>query len=169
MIITATDTGLRRGELFKLKWKDIDFLSSTIIIQATNSKTEKQRTVGMTPRIKQEIKQLWESSAKDLDGLVFGIKHSIKNSWKSACEESQINDLRFHDLRHTATTRMIRAGIPHTEVMKITGHTQVKTFLRYLNLTKDRLLESANILSSYNDKKQTIEADSNFESTKFLN
>ena len=41
-----------------------------------------------------------------------------------------VRDFPFHNCRHTATTRMIAAGSPHTEVMKITGHSQLKTFLR---------------------------------------
>lgn len=153
LIITATDTAMRRGELFKLLWGDIDFEKGLITVQATNSKTEKERIIGMTPRVKDELNKLWELSPKKLNMSVFGITNTIKTAWKSACKEAEIEDLRFHDLRHTATTRLIRAGVPHTEVMKITGHTQIKTFLRYLNLTKESISASIDLLSAYHERQ----------------
>jgi integrase len=149
LIITAVDTAMRRGELFKLCWGDVDFESRQITIQATNAKTEKERNVGMTDRVYDELMGLWELSSKDLDELVFGIRHTIKTSWKTACIKAGLDDLHFHDLRHTATTRLIRAGVPHTEAMKITGHTQFKTFQRYMNLTNESVAASANILNEY--------------------
>jgi len=149
LIVVAVDTGARRGELFKLQWKDVDLFEGTIRIQASNSKTEKTRIIGLTSRAKNELLDLWETSVKDKGGLVFGVTSTIKNAWKKLCQIAEIEDLNFHDLRHTATTRMINAGVPHTEVMKITGHTQIITFLRYLNLSNESLVRSANMLDAY--------------------
>lgn len=50
---------------------------------------------------------------------------------------------------------MITSGSPHTEVMKITGHTQLKTFLRYLNITTETSSRVANNLSKYLAEKQS--------------
>ena len=118
-----------------MKWADINFQSGEIHIPQTNTKTEDARMVGITPRLREELEKLWEVSPKNSDSLVFGKIDSIKTAWKTACRLANIQDFRFHDCRHTATTRMIASGSPHTEVMKITGHTQLKTFLRYLNIT----------------------------------
>ncbi len=49
---------------------------------------------------------------------------------------------------------MIASGSPHTEVMKITGHTQLKTFLRYLNITPETARKVASNLDDYLSKKQ---------------
>lgn len=149
LIVVAVDTGARRGELFKLQWKEVDLFGGTILIQASNSKTEKTRIIGLTSRAKHELMDLGETSVKDKGALVFGITSTIKNAWKKLCQIADIDDLNFLDLRHTATTRMINAGVPHTEVMKITGHTQIITFLRYLNLGNDSLVRSANMLDDY--------------------
>lgn len=54
IIITAVDTAMRQGELMKLVWTDIDFESETITVQFFNSKTQKARAVGMTPRVKSD-------------------------------------------------------------------------------------------------------------------
>ncbi len=149
ILICALDTAMRRGEIFKLKWEDVDFGRNEIKISQTNTKTEESRTVGMTPRLRDELVGLWDESPKRKDGLVFGITNTIKTSFKSACKKAEIQDFRFHDCRHTATTRMIASGSPHTEVMKITGHKQLKTFLRYLNITSETATGVAVRLSHY--------------------
>jgi len=81
--------------------------------------------------------------------MVFGITYTIKTAFKTACKKADIKEFRFHDCRHTATTRMIASGSPHTEVMKITGHTQLKTFLRYLNITSETASKVALRLDNY--------------------
>lgn len=159
IIITAVDTAMRRGELFKLRWRDVSFKDGMIIVQATNTKTEKTRIIGMTRRVREELSKLWEISPKDENLIVFGITNTIKKSWKSACIEAGIENLHFHDLRHTATTRLIRANVPQSEAMKITGHTQLKTFQRYMNLTNESVTASANLLDSYLVNQQTESVD----------
>lgn len=149
LLVCALDTAMRRGEMFKMKWIDVDFVRDGIYIPQTNTKTEEARIVGITPRLRSELLGLWEASPKDSNGLVFGITNTIKTAFGSACKEAGIEDFRFHDCRHTATTRMIASGSPHTEVMKITGHSQMKTFLRYLNITTDRANSVASRLHGY--------------------
>jgi integrase len=154
LLICALDTAMRRGEMFKMCWRDINFDRNEIFIPQTNTKSEDARTVGMTPRLKEELKLLWEISPKNLESIVFGITNTIKTAWKTACRLADIKDFRFHDCRHTATTRMIASGSPHTEVMKITGHSQLKTFLRYLNITSETANSVALRLDSYVSKRQ---------------
>lgn len=149
LLICALDTAMRRGEIFKMKWQDVDFEANEIRIPLTNTKTEEARTVGITPRLREELEKLWETSLHDGNHYVFGITTTIKTAFGSACKEAGISDFRFHDCRHTATTRMIASGSPHTEVMKITGHSQMKTFLRYLNLTPETTSNVAWRLHSY--------------------
>lgn len=166
LIIVAVDTAMRRGELFKLRWNDVDLETGKITVRAENAKTERTRVVGITQRMKAELTQLWHRSPQSQDELVFGIVSTIKNGWKSLCNAAEIQDLRFHDLRHTATTRFIRAGVPVTEVMKITGHSQMSTFLRYLNQTEESINESARSLDRYlddlgtRDKEHTVQLKS---------
>jgi integrase len=155
LLICALDTAMRRGEILKMKWEDVNFILNEIHIPQTNTKTEDARIVGITPRLRNELDLLWQTSPKEKSMLVFGITNTIKTSFTSACKEAGILDFRFHDCRHTATTRMIASGSPHTEVMKITGHTQLKTFLRYLNITTETATRVANNLSDYLAEKQT--------------
>lgn len=153
LIITALDTAMRKGELLKLTWNSVDFLNGTITILAMNSKTSKERRVGMTKRVAEELTNLWEQSPGDLGALVFGITDTVKTSWASACKAANIEDLRFHDLRHSALTRMIQMGIPPMELMKISGHSQINTFARYINPDTGAVQRIAETLSTYQEKE----------------
>lgn len=136
ILICALDTAMRPDEIFKLRWMDVDFVLSVINVRIENSKTERARSVWISGRLKRELEKLWEASPKNLQSSVFGTK-SIKKAFKTSCGLAGIEGFRFRDCRHTATTRMILANYSHAEVMKVTGHTQMKTFLRYLNLTPE--------------------------------
>jgi integrase len=149
IIITALDTAMRCGELLKLCWRDVDLVTRTINILAFNTKTAKARTVGITERVYQELTRLWEQSPKDSDELVFGIKDTVKRSFASACRDANIEGFHFHDCRHTAITRMIQAGLSPMEVMKVSGHTQMNTFARYVNPNTQAVTRIADVLSAY--------------------
>lgn len=106
-------------------------MKRVITVTALNSKTAKSREIGMTERVYGELSRLWDISQKDTSLSVFGIT-DIKKSFASACDDAKIDGLRFHDLRHTAITRMINLGLPPMEIMKVSGHTQYTTFARYV-------------------------------------
>lgn len=153
LVVTAIDTGMRRGELFKLEWKDVDLINGLIFVQATNTKTQTERFVGITPRVKAFLQTIFEIAVDRRNGLVFGIADTIKKGWLSACRDAGIEGLKFHDLRHTAITRMVAEGLPIAEIMKISGHTQITTFQRYVNPTVETVRLNAERLGRYNDKR----------------
>ena len=148
IIICALDTGMRRGEMLKLKWSDIDLENGCITIQAFNTKTMRQREVGLTCRLSAELRRLSESA----DGeLVFGIKTSVKTAFNNAKKKAGIPDLRFHDLRHTHATRLVAASRPLSEVGRMLGHTQPSTTYRYVNANADTAKRAADLLNKFNE------------------
>ena len=165
ILICALDTAMRPEEIYKLVWNDIGFLNGIIIIRAENTKTETERIVGITPRLKTELERVWEQSPKELDSTVFGVK-SIKTAFKTACRKAEIKNFRFRDCRHTATTRMVNSGMPQAEIMKTTGHTQLKTFLRYVNLTAESVSESAKRYGDFLSSKLSESANKNIINSK---
>ena len=158
IVITALDTAMRRGELLKLKWENVNFTTRTIHVIAMNTKTARPRSIGITTRVLKELEELWEKSPKDLEEFVFGIINTVKKSFTSACKIANIKDFRFHDLRHTAITRMIQAGLAPMEIMKISGHTQMTTFARYVNPDTNAVQRIAERLSAY-QAESMIKAD----------
>lgn len=156
IIIAALDTAMRRGELFKLVWSDVDFNKETITIRAMNSKTARARAVGMTPRLKEELLKLWQKSPQLPDLSVFGYDNeysTMKRAFSSACDFAKIKNFRFHDCRHTAITRMVESGMPSAQIMKISGHTQMTTFQRYVNPNDDAVKQVAMRLHEHNAHK----------------
>jgi integrase len=159
ILILALDTAARRGELLQLRWSDVNMVTREITFRAKTTKTLEARSVAMTGRVHEELSRLWDLSAKDhSDGFVFGGLTEFKRSFTAACNDAGIAGLRFHDLRHTSTTRMLEAGKPAQVVMKITGHKQMTTFLRYINVNEDSMRGVADALDRHNEQmsEQTV-------------
>jgi integrase len=146
IIIAAVDTGMRKGELLKMKWSDIDFERRIITVRAFNTKTMRAREVAMTARLNSELQQMWQASPQDPDALVFGIKDDVKRSFNSARCAVGLTDVHFHDLRHTYATRLIGRHIPNLEVGRLLGHTQANTTYRYVNANTETALRAAEAL-----------------------
>ncbi len=141
---------MRRGEMFALRWRDVDLVTREITITALNSKTARARDVAMTPRAHEELLKLRQTAPPDESCLVFGITDTVKKSFAAACRTAGVERFRFHDCRHTAITRMIQAGLAPMEVMKISGHTQMNTFARYINPNSASVRRAADVLAAFN-------------------
>lgn len=140
IIICALDTGMRRGEILSLRWHDVDTEARRIHIQALNTKTLTARTVPITPRLLAELEAL---PRRSLSTRVFGITDTVKRSWATAKRIAGIDNLKFHDLRHTFATRLVQEGLPIAELSRVLGHTNIATTFRYSNVddtTLDRVL-----------------------------
>ena len=150
ILICALDTGMRRGEIFGLKWSDVDFDERVLTIRAFNTKTMKERQVSLTTRLTLELEKLWESSPKVRDQLVFGFTNNVKKSFTSVRTKAGLPDIRFHDLRHTAATRLVAAHLPLPEVGRVLGHTQANTTYRYVNANIETTRRAAAALDVFN-------------------
>lgn len=155
ILLIALDCALRRGEILTLSWSDIDLERRTITVRAFNAKTARSRMVAMTERVTGELRRLWEESAKDTGALVFRVSVTIKTAWKKICREAAVLDFHFHDCRHTSITRMISAGLPPIEVMRVSGHTTLSCLYRYSNLDSDAVFRAAAALDAY--KSQSLD------------
>lgn|SRR5438477_710517 len=144
IIICALDTGMRRGEILSLRWRDVDFENNRINIHAMNTKTLRARAVPITPRLLKELKGLPQ---RDAATRVFGITDTVKRSWATAKRIADIKDLKFHDLRHTCATRLVQGGFPLAEVSRILGHSSIVTTFRYANVDDSTFDRAIAILS----------------------
>lgn len=158
ILICALDTAMRRGEIIKLRWRDVRIEGRTILVTAMNSKTMKARTVGMTERLHVELTRLWEMSPKDPGESVFGIADTFKRAFASACRLASVEDFRFHDCRHTAITRWVRAGLPIAEIMRLSGHSTLQAFAIYANSTPETIRRGAEALDALRSDFESVEA-----------
>lgn len=146
IIICAIDTAMRYGEIMRIRRSDVDLEAGTILVRALNTKTNRARLVPISSRLDDELRMRLKKVPDDPEALVFGGIGSVKTAWRALCEKAKITGPRFHDLRHWATTDIVdalsSAGIAPLHGMKITGHTQERTFRRYLR-TDEKLVQLA--------------------------
>jgi integrase len=149
IVLFALDTGLRQGEILSLRWREVDLENGIITVSAFNTKTMRERQIALTVRLKVVIERLHEASTKEPEDLVFGITDNVKHSFSSARHQAGLDDVRFHDLRHTAATRLVAAQIPLPEVGRVLGHTQANTTYRYVNANLETVRRAAAALDAF--------------------
>lgn len=135
IILIALDTGLRKGRILSLLHSELDFAQGLILLGRPKHKTKKHPpVVAMTARVRAALAD-WLATAPPGDpaGRLFPML-DFKRSWRTLCRLAGVEDLHFHDLRHSYVTRAIVAGLPRDLVMKTSGHTETATFDRYLNV-----------------------------------
>lgn len=142
LLVFAIETACRKNEILSLKWEAVNFERRFITIEATTTKTLKKRLVPISARLLEILEQQWKNSRRRTSDLVF-TTGDCKRAFLGAIAATGLRDVHFHDLRHTAITRMLEKGISPPLVMKISGHSQMKTFLRYVNQTESSIYEIA--------------------------
>jgi integrase len=145
--LVAAFTGLRRGELLALRWRDVDFTGSVIRVRAsyaaghvTTPKSGKVRSVPMAPDVAAALARLGQrANWVGDDDLVFPGEagdyldgSALRRRYAAALARAGLRPLRFHDLRHTFGTRMI-AKADIRRVQEWMGHADVQTTMRYLH------------------------------------
>jgi integrase len=147
IFLTAAFTGLRRGELIALRWRDVDFANSVLRVRAsfageilTTPKSGKVRSVPLAPQVSDVLARIGRRDAwAGDDDLVFVGEHggyldgsALRRRYTAALKRAGLRDLRFHDLRHTFGTRMI-AKADIRRVQEWMGHADIATTMKYLH------------------------------------
>ena len=136
-VVFALDCGLRRGEILKLRWQDVSIENATATVIATHTKTQKARQVGLSDRLIEALTQL-PSYKKFPDVFATG---DLKRSWNTVRKLAGLGDLRFHDLRGTAASRLISQGVPLATVGKYLGHENHGTTLKFYVRSEDSTID----------------------------
>lgn len=135
IIITAISTGMRRGEMFNLKWKHVDFEHGFIRVDKT--KNSDSRDIPINPYLAETLQGLEES--RKIGNYVFcnedGKKWiDIRARFHGALRRSGIKDFRFHDLRHTAASLYASRGCDLVTLQHVLGHKSIEMTMRYSHL-----------------------------------
>lgn len=136
IIIIALETGARRSELVTMQWEHINLTAKTWHIPET--KNGDARTVPLSSRAKATLQGL----PRRIDGRVWAMSHAdgITQAFERVCKRAGIEGLRFHDLRHEATSRFFELGtLGIMEVASITGHKTLTMLKRYTHLRAEDL------------------------------
>jgi len=128
-------TGMRKGELQKLKWADLDFNRGLIGLFQT--KSGKIRYIPMTEAVKAAL--LKRRIKKQSETWVFpgdsGKPFNFRKAFETARKKAGLNDLRVHDLRHTFASHLCMSGADIMTVKELLGHSSLKMTERYSHLT----------------------------------
>jgi integrase len=142
MVMLALNTGMRRGELFNLKWADVNFTGKILTVVGITAKSGKTRHI---PLNKEAIAVLqgWHEQRTE-SKLVFPNADgermdNITTSWGNLVKAAQIRDFRFHDLRHDFASKLVMAGVDLNTVRELLGHADIKMTLRYAHLAPEKL------------------------------
>ena len=133
IVLLAIETGMRRGEILKLKWSNINFDDRVAYLEDT--KNGEDRYVPLSIKV---IKLL--SSIKQSNNLVFPVSsNAVRLSWERLKRKANVNNLRFHDLRHEALSRFTEKGLNPIEVAQISGHKQLFQLNAYVHLNVKKI------------------------------
>lgn len=150
ILIVLYTLGPRRGELLKLEWPDVDMQRREFTLRHT--KNGESRTVPMTPEVYRVFTELRQARRLDTQ-RVFLYKdkpiRDVKTAFGTACHQAGITNFRLHDLRHTASTNLRRAGVDATTAMKIVGHKSERMHRRYNTVEPEDLRRAVSQLASY--------------------
>lgn len=127
IVMIALDSGMRRGEILKLKWSDIDAVQRIISIPASNTKTKRARLVPISERVIAELDTLRLNTSGQ---FVFPLKR-ITRAFDTAVRLAQIGGFTFHDLRRTFTTRQVADGTNLALIAKATGHRDMGVLMEH--------------------------------------
>lgn len=148
----AVSTGMRLGEICRIEWKDFDEKNQTITIRRRKNPSQpKDHTI---PLVKNRginpIGLINKSTAlKSFGGKIFPYTEAaVSANFRKACKKLNINDLRFHDLRHEAISSLFELGFNVQHVMAISGHSDLAQLSRYTNTTPAEVLALASNLKS---------------------
>lgn len=164
MLLTATSTGMRRGELLALKWSNIDLVNKKIRIEENlykgkfvtpKTKTSK-RNIVITPELAKTLKEWKLKSKNNKYDLVFPnsigepmeARNMVRREFDPLLKLAGLDKIRWHDLRHTYASILIAENIPVKFIQTQLGHNSIKTTMdtygHLLDETCDKAIDRLN-------------------------
>ena len=159
-------TGMRRGEIFQLEWRDIDLKDGFINLRKETTKTRKPRTIPMLSNVQAIFESLYleTGEVRGIDEIFSGIKSratKCSEKFRKVCGELGLQDLTIHSLRHTFSTRADRFGVGAFAQKDLLGHAKLSMTDRYTHLSNETLKDNMSVfeqhISHRKDTKQKKE------------
>ena len=153
----ALNTGMRKEEILSLTWKCVNFDNNKITLLDT--KNGKKRFIPINSVVRSILKDAHKKKICDyvfVNPITQTRYSDLKRSFVAVCKSANVENFRFHDLRHTSATRMVGAGVPITMVKDILGHSDIHTTMRYAHAITEQSLEAIETLSNYAERNRKI-------------
>lgn len=151
IVVLALSTGARRMEILGLRWKDVDLNRQIIILHETkNGERRVLPLVGHALELIQEHSKIRQLNSE----LVFPSSNpkkpiDIRTPWETLLKRTEINDFRFHDLRHSAASYLVMNGASLAEIAEVLGHKTLQMVKRYAHLSE---AHTSKVVARMNEK-----------------
>jgi integrase len=151
IVVLALSTGARRNEIIKLDWKDLDLNRAVITLHDT--KNNERRILPLRGHAMDLMKE--HSKVRNLHcHYVFTSDNEckpidIRTAWETALKKANIEDFRFHDLRHSAASYLAMNGASLAEIAEVLGHKTLQMVKRYAHLSE---AHTASVVERMNNK-----------------
>jgi integrase len=138
-VLLSMNTGLRRGEVVKLRWGSVDFNRQLLTVEGPNAKNRQTRHVALNEEAV-SVLRLW----REQSGTGARVFHVVgfQTAWETVLRRARISKFRWHDLRHHFASRLVQQGVPLNTVRDLLGHGSVGMSLRYAHLAPDQRREA---------------------------
>jgi integrase len=133
----AVLTAMRRGEITRLRWDDVDAAKKLVLVRDRKHPRKKAGNNEWIPL----LGDAWAIVQRQAKGeLIFPVhEQTLSKYFRWACQALSIPDLHFHDLRHEGTSRLFEQGYEVQQVALVTGHKDWRHLKRYTNLRPEDL------------------------------
>ena len=150
LVLLALNTGMRRGELFKLRWDHVGDDYRRLIVVASNAKSRATRYIPLNVEARALLRK-WRNCRTE-SSLVFPNPRTgrqltdIKRAWDSIRRAAGIPGFRFHWLRHNFASQLVMKGVDLSRVRLLLGHSDLNMTLRYAHLAPSHLDDAVAVL-----------------------
>ena len=143
VLVIGYHFGMRRGEILKLRWDQVDWDANLIRLEKRQTKAKQARNAPLYGELRAWFEMAYAARDPECPYIVSWKGEAVselKTAWNKARQRAGIPELLVHDLRRTAIRNMTRAGIPEKRAMLISGHKTRSVFDRY-DITDERDLQ----------------------------
>lgn len=139
LVRLAIVTGLRRGALLALRWRDVVLDNESPHVAVQRTKNGDSHVSPITPDLVEEFQRMRRIKSDD-DELIFSGKfrnqpHDFRHGFSEACKLARLADVSFHTLRHTSCSRLAQAGVDILAIAEHAGHRSLSMTRRYSHLS----------------------------------
>ena len=151
IVVTALNTGMRKGEILNLKWDQVDLKHGFILLDKTKNGDRREIPINKTLEAlfldKNLIRRI-DIPHVFYDSITGKPYKNVKRSFYTACKRVGIRDFHFHDLRHTFASHLVMSAVDITTVSRLLGHKSLSMTLRYSHLAPSHMVRAVDVLDT---------------------
>jgi integrase len=157
LILFALNTGLRIGEIFSLRWSNVDLKGGILAVFASKTQTIREIPINSETH---RVLEAWKLNKKN-EGVFYNPQTGkpfvdLKTGFNLACEKSGVSGVTWHTLRHTFASRLVNSGVDIVTVKELLGHSSISVTMRYAHTNIESKRAAVEKLDGFGDNLVTV-------------